>query len=544
MKIRSSNHKALGLLGGLFLLALVCAPGFAEDSQKPLDINGSGRIVAAERALARETGAALVSMKLRGTDIREALRLLARQGGVNIVLSDKVAGTVTLDLDNATVSQALDAIIEVNGFVSQTMGDLVLVTTLEEMEKKRIPIPDIEKTEVLVLNLKYADARRMVEFVKPMLTPLGKIGILPDSDEGAEHTNSNYQGGAASSDGGEELAINGNGTSTSAGKPARSKVLVVVDDPTRLDTIEREVKKLDVKPVQFIIEARFVEVTLTGDYKLGVDWNAVFLAAGAAAAHTAPFGGSSLGEFNPHTLGAPQGIFPAAPGDLSVGDEVGSFALGTLDFTAFTAVLRMIQETAKINLVSYPSIRVKENTTASILVGERYPIFSGDTTDQGTFNEVLDRYEPIGVQLEVTPSLMENGEIELIVRPASSTLGPLVEGSTISAIRIITKRLDTTVTAKNKQTIVLGGLVSERKAEVINKVPFVSSIPLFGELFTHTSNETEKVELAIFLTVTNVNADTISDKHRKFFEKNDPEAEVEDNPTPSKLDFTTGKAAY
>jgi len=204
---------------------------------------------------------------------------------------------------------------------------------------------------------------------------------------------------------------------------------------------------------------------------------------------------------------------------VSTPSTSGLFTFGTLDFSDFSAVLQMIQTNSNVQVVSNPRVVVGDRHTATILVGERFPILSANVSEFGSVTEQLDHYEPIGVQLEVTPSVLNEEEIELFVRPSTSSLGPLVVGSTgLSVARINSRQIDTMVTVKDNQTLVLGGLITSRDVEDVSRVPYLSRIPLLGRLFTHKSSSTERVDLVVFLTVSIVREHGLTAKQRKMFE--------------------------
>jgi len=467
-----------------------------------------------------------LSLELVDSDIRDALRMVAKQGGLNIVMSSRVTGTVSLQLTQATVREALEAIVTVGGFHHEIKGSIFTVTSKEETEARAqqppvTPNPASEERprepQVLVLQLRYIDAERVKPVIEPLLGEGGTVTVLKTPDVvSQEHRQVDSRPADARS-----LTIGSRLSTNSQGQPARSHTLVVVDAQARLDRISEVVRGLDVRPVQILIEARFVEVSLDEGQKLGIDWNVIAGANGAAAPHTFPFGDSSLGSYGPNVAGgSPSGVFPEAPNSVTTPGAPGLFTFGTLDFTRFAAVLEMIQTDSNLQVVSNPRIVVGDRQTATILVGERFPILSATISEFGTVTEALDHYEPIGVQLEVTPSVLNEDEVELYVRPSTSSLGPEVSGSSgLTVARINTRQIDTAVMAKNSQTIVLGGLITTRTDEVVDKVPFLGSIPLLGKLFTHQTTRNERVDLVVFLTVTILGDGTLSEADRRMLSR-------------------------
>ena len=510
----------------------------------------SGTALASDDLVLGDIAPPRISLELRDADVREALRMVAKQSDVDIVLSSAVEGAITLKLVDATVAETLDAIMRVSGMRYTELGRIITVSTVAELLAQReqaeilngpaasgAGLPQL--TEVRLFKLQYVDAERVQATIQPLLSDLGTISLLKTTDHMTQNSGSTYQGAGQLAD----IQIGGRLNSSTVGQPARSHTLVVVDVPERLGRIAELVKEIDQKPVQVLIEARFVEVALGKDDRLGIDWNVAIKASGPASPHIFPFNNTNLGGSNPNVSGGSQGgLFPDAPLSVSTPGIPGLFTFGTLDLTMFTGLLEMINDDSRVQIVSNPRIMVQDRTTATILVGERYPILSTTVSDQGTVTEELDRYEPIGVQLEVTPSVLNDNEIELFARPSTSSLGPLVKGSTgIEVARINTRQVDTSVTVLDGQTIVLGGLISTRNSKVVSKIPYLSAIPWLGDLlFSYESVATEKVDLVIFLTVTIVREQGLTSSQQALFESTTfdvPDEDADDEPWWSPLDF-------
>lgn len=475
-----------------------------------------------------------VSLSFVDTDIRDAFRLVARQCDINMVISNRVEGTVTLELDGATLDEALDALASVGGLQCSVRGRIVTVQTLEELREQRAASepPQVEpqarpEPDTLVVNLRYVDAERVQPIVQSLLSEVGSVTFLRTSDqvEMERDLTSGLLGPGArpqaalgqQSAGG--LQIGTRLSSSSVGDPAKSHTLVVVDLPARLAHIERVIGDIDRRPPQVVIEARFVEISLDDNQRLGIDWSVVASMNGASTPQTAPFGTSSLGSINPNVSGGTNGVFPPAPNSVTTPGEPGLFTFGTLDFTTFSALLEMIQQNRDVEMVSNPSVVVRDRHTATILVGERYPILSANISEFGTVTEQLDHYEPIGVQLAVTPSVLGD-EVELLVRPSTSDLGADVEGSTgLAVARINSRQIDTLVSVKNGQTVVIGGLITTREEEVLKRVPLVGSLPLLGRLFQHRETVKQRVDLVVFLTVSIADEHGLTDEQRSLFEE-------------------------
>jgi len=183
------------------------------------------------------------------------------------------------------------------------------------------------------------------------------------------------------------------------------------------------------------------------------------------------------------------------------------------------ALLQANQTDNAIRLLANPRMLVYNNHSASILVGERYPILQASISNFGTVTEAFSTDIPVGVQLEVTPTIMADGTVSMLVHPATSALGDDVVGTTgLRIARIRTRELDTRVIMRDGQTIVLGGLISDRKTHQANKVPGLGDVPILDIFFRQENPESERVDLLIFLTAHIECAVAISERDQGVFD--------------------------
>ena len=160
------------------------------------------------------------------------------------------------------------------------------------------------------------------------------------------------------------------------------------------------------------------------------------------------------------------------------------------------------------NTLSAPRIMTLNNQEATILVGQKYPLITtsiSTQTNQVT-GSTLDRYQDIGIQLNVVPQICDNEYINMIIHPAvtsyTTTLKTKTEsGVILSEYPIIdTRETETQILLKDGETVVIGGLLKDVKTQSKTGVPFLGKIPLFGLLFQRQTNDIEKIDLLIFIT--------------------------------------------
>lgn len=473
--------------------------------------------------------ARLITLDLAKADITDALRMIASQGGLNLVVGPEITGTVTVSLNETPVADALRAVAAGNGFVFAIDRGVITVTKPPEARTETAVVPPMRTRvfrprSVSAPDLRWALEPALSKFRDAQGQPLARITLLNEDSRSGYGINTLSAGastGGTSSSGGTTLSssVGGSGTAatpttggtapgsttaTAAGgnDPLRSvqasQVLVVTDTEENLDEIARLIEELDQPPKQVLIEARIIEMTLTLQKQLGIDWNIEVFANGPRLQHQFP-------------LYRRAGFARTLEGDILP-------ALGTVDFSRFQAVLEANQDDGGIRVLANPRLLAYNNHRAAILSGEQYPILRTSVTDFGTATESFEQYIPIGVQLSVTPTILAGNRVSLLVHPATTSLGDDVVGTTgLRVARINTRELDTRVVVRDGQTIVLGGLISDRRSNEQRKVAGLGEVPVLNWLFRQERRRDERVDLMVFLTVHVEGADRVSARDREIY---------------------------
>ena len=305
-----------------------------------------------------------------------------------------------------------------------------------------------------------------------------------------------------------------------------ARTLVVTDLEEVVDRIAELIADLDKLPPQVLIEARIVEMSTDLQRRLGIDWNVSALASGPLIDHQWPLNNRAGFASGAQIMRDVSGNPKVSAGMALVFFYINQFtamALGTIDLTQFTALLQANQTDNSIRLLANPRLLVYNNHSASILVGERYPILQATITDFGTVTEAFSECIPVGVQLEVTPTITLDGRVSMLVHPATSVLGDDVVGTTgLHVARIRTRELDTRVIMHDGQTVVLGGLISDRKTHQASKVPGLGDLPGLSTLFRQESPRSERVDLLVFLTAHVETATEIDQRDQRVFDMYKP----------------------
>ncbi|MCA9289788.1 MAG: hypothetical protein KDA25_01595, partial [Phycisphaerales bacterium] len=256
---------------------------------------------------------------------------------------------------------------------------------------------------------------------------------------------------------------------------AKSNTVLVSASPRYMDRVMEMVRKLDVDPPQVLIQVLLAEVTLDSGNDWGVDANVDFSVGGADG--SAGFGFASA---------------------FVAGTGVPSLAIASQDFQL---LVRALKTQGRMAVLSNPTIMAANNETARLQVGDEIQVPTGNTLNaDGQATSVEPRQ--LGVILDVLPSINPDGFVRLVITPEISLLSNrTTQISENFEAPVITKRTaTTTVTVKDGQTIVIGGLISDRYERRDRKVPLLGDIPLIGALFSSTTEEFAKTELLIVLT--------------------------------------------
>ena len=201
--------------------------------------------VAAVDSLAKSQN---VTLDFKDADIRNVLKIISYKSGINIVTTPEVMGNVTIRLIDVPWENALEVILKTYGFAYEKKGSIITVAPLEKLtalKRQEVELAQVQPTITEVFNLKFIDAKDAKKALDAILSPRGKITVLE------------VTGQAGWEFGGEEL---GKRKRASEGSISRSKTLIVSDVPPVLERIKEVVEKIDINPLQILIEAKLVEV--------------------------------------------------------------------------------------------------------------------------------------------------------------------------------------------------------------------------------------------------------------------------------------------
>jgi general secretion pathway protein D len=313
-----------------------------------------------------------------------------------------------------------------------------------------------------------------------------------------------------------------------------SNSLIVSATPRFFEEIKGLIEKIDARPPMVMIQVLLADVTLDSNDEFGVelglqdsvlfDRSLFGLAPATAAVTGAPIASPGF-NFNNQPLGngtSPNGTPPLIRNLNAVGSQgLSDLGLGrtnsTLGFGGFvfsassenvSVLLRALSQSHRLDVLSRPQVTTMDNQPAYVQVGQRVPRITATTvTTTGTTNATT--LDNVGVILYIQPRITPDDQVVMFIDAERSDVGPVSQGIPISinaAGDVInspiynTELAQTTVITGNNQTIVLGGLINTKKESEHNRVPYLSNIPLLGNLFRFDSVTQQRSELLVIMT--------------------------------------------
>jgi type IV pilus secretin PilQ/predicted competence protein len=400
----------------------------------------------------------VVSFQFNNTPLKSAFRTLARSGGVNMVIDDGIKGTVTMNLENVTLRQALDMLAHTHQCDYIVEGKIITV--------KGVATTYSGGRITKVYHLKYADAENVASVVRRMTTTDSLVEVFHP-----EFLDFNVAGKNRMAK--NEVSVQG---------IRRSSILVVTDRPEKIREIDQVILQLDIEGTQIMIESKLVEITPSYNDQLGIDWDKTIT---AVLRQQDALAGGDYTDYS---------VVNTNPGNG------GAFKLGHLSASQFQVVLDFLREKTDSKMISQPKLLAMDNEESSISVGTTVPVARIQRGMGGQGDMVTFDYKEVNIQLNVTPHVRENNEITMYVNPVIEEITGWVNLQENSAPITNKRAVNSIVSVANGETVVIGGLNKNQKVQTTSRVWLLGSIPLLGRLFQHEKIQDTQTELLIFIT--------------------------------------------
>ncbi|PWI33182.1 type IV pilus secretin PilQ [Vibrio albus] len=425
----------------------------------------------------------LISINFQDIPVRNVLQLIADYNDFNLVVSDSVAGNLTLRLDGVPWQQVLDIILQVKGLDKRVDGNVILVAPKEELDlREQKALEKARMAEALgdlnsdIIQIRYANAADIAQ----MINGEGESGMLSER-------------GSISVD-------------------ERTNSLLVRELPDNAEVIRALIESLDVPVKQVQIEARIVTINEGNMDELGVRWgfssqNGSASAGGSIESNlgtsgnyidpgegpvilpqpnmSGEFGTVDLGNFLNVNLGATSGNASSIAFQVA---KLGSETLLDLELSA-------LQAESKAEIISSPRLITTNKKPAYIEQGTEIPYLEAASSGATSVS-----FKKAVLSLKVTPQITPDNRLVLDLSVTQDRPGQVVKAGGGEAVAIKTQRIGTQVLVNNGETVVLGGIYQNTLTNSIDKVPLLGDLPVLGHLFKRTYEKLGKSELLIFVT--------------------------------------------
>ncbi len=449
----------------------------------------------------KDAGEGKISLDLKGLDIVELFKILSLKMDVNIVPTKEVTGRVNVFLNNVTYEDALDIILISNGLAAVKRANIITVMTTEKYAQlfgKKYEEP----RKVRTIKLMHAAPKDVFAALTQLKTDIGKVIVdessatvilvdIPEALDLMERATKSLDMTketevfslkyAKAEEIKEQLAGVLTTGSSMVELDARTNKIAVTDLPDKMKKIKKLITEFDDATKQVLIEAQIVQIALSDETQYGVNWEKLFKLA-------------AFGKFAPDFVS----YFPT-----SALSSYGKMSVGTMDANNFNIVIQALNTFTKTNILSRPRIAVTNNQEASILIGSKEVYFSQTQSQSSVTTTTAEsvNYVDVGVKLNVTPTITDDGFVVMKIRPEVSTVREFATSPLGSRVPVVeTSQAETTVKVKDGAMILIAGLMKEQVSEDRKKVPFIGNLPFLRWLFSNFDNTKTKTELAIFLT--------------------------------------------
>ncbi len=417
-----------------------------------------------------------LSLNFQEIEVRAVLQLLADFTDLNLVTSDSVTGSITLRLQNVPWDQALDIILKAKGLSMRKNNNVVMVAPTEEIAAR-------EKLEL--------ESQKQIEELAPLRSEYIQINYAKAEDIASLLKTE-----------GNELLTPERGNVT---VDSRTNTLLVRDTLTKLDDINRLVKKLDIPVRQVMIESRIVIAnddfakdlgvkfglgrTSESDQVDGSRWKiAGGLDGDLASAEVASTSVESPADTGNQALlvNLPQTLDNTRGGAIN-------FILGKMGSYLLRLELNAMQKEGKGEIISSPRVITSDRNTATIKQGFEIPYQEASSSGATTV-----AFKEAALKLEVTPQITPDDRVimDLIINKDSPDFSRITAG----VPPVDTREIETSVLVDNGETVVLGGIFERTHSKGTERVPFFGDLPYVGFLFKQTAVTDENKELLIFVT--------------------------------------------
>ena len=416
-----------------------------------------------------------VSFKFQALDFKEAMRLMAEIGNINILVGDEVAGSVSAELDNVPWDKAFNALLDLKSYAA----DIDVASNII-----RVSTPANLTSQESYKSARASAVKKKVEIedsVEPIISEIFRLYYITPAEAKATITELFTSVGTG-----------GNFIPIQVTEEATTRSIIVRGKEKDLDIVDKVIREIDKRTKQVLIEAFIVEASSTFEQNLGKRLGFAYTRNRERVGGTQ--GGSSIGNAggSSATIGDSTGGFTSGAGTdnlLNLGSAASTAGIGILRRTG-SAVLKLeldaLENEGLSKTVSNPKLFTLDNQQASINQGETIYIDGGEGEDKAV---------DASLKLIVTPNIIGDGNVMLQIQVNNDTPNRSNPGTPgVNKMEINTKLL-----VADGDIVVIGGIKKNNVANSKGGVPGVSKLPVVGKALSGTSKSDTMNELLVFI---------------------------------------------
>ena len=452
-----------------------------------------GRIIAA-LDVANATGVEVIALKhALATDVVPMLQRLLDSGAASGAAPAPGQSDTALKTTVMAEARSNSLIVRAANAARMALARSLIV----QLDQPAASGPNAASGNIHVVYLKNADATKLAATLRAALSAQSGPG---SSNTPVTTTSMPNNPGASASGANASFGATGGQVSTGGqiqADPSTNSLIITAPEP-QYRQLRAVIDKLDARRAQVFVESLIAEVSAEKAAEFGVQWQGPVGGKGdtniGLLGTNFKVGGANLIALA--AQGASGNVAPSSGLNVGVAHNTnGTYVLGFL--------ARFLQTTGDGNVLSTPNLLTLDNEEAKIVIGQNVPFVTGQYTNNNTNSGAVNPFQTIerkdvGLTLRVKPQISENGTVKLQIYQEVSRLDP---ASINSSTGLITNKrsIESSVLVEDGAIVVLGGLLQDDYGNSQERVPGLSDVPVFGNLFRAESRSRKKTNLMVFL---------------------------------------------
>ena len=407
-----------------------------------------------------QVSAVPMTLTVPNADLRSTIMLVANHGGINVMIDDSVRGKISLNVRDLEPIEVIKIIAKAKNLYLQEEAGMYILTA-----------SGVEVMQSYVFPIRFGDAEILKEAVIMSLDP--DTEKLPKQTTRIRNSDGSYTYRYTYRD------DSGEGSDYSENLKRKDRVfvnpevnaLILFGTPAEYERVKKLLETLDVELKQVSVEAKFLILNKEVTKNFGMDWiwtstNQNYYTRIENMTNSSNYESIQIGR---------------------------SFSL--VNDWNFGAIINALVTNGKAKILSRPNVMTTQGREAVIYVGNSVPVERTERSETLTTSSY--DYHDAGIKLKYTPHINTDGTITAKLYTEVST--PEYDSNT-GAYRFNVRTAETTVTVRDGEPMVIGGLIGAEEAKSVSKIPFLGDLPILGALFRNHRKSKSESELVIFLT--------------------------------------------